>query len=173
LHVELAHAASRGDRLMRTCGTATLNSNEMCPRKAERSLASSSLTNFEASNEDDDCFRSTAGEHFFGCDRFDGCWRNDPADTSACKGSSASQKHLSAVTYMQCYNITFLLHSRLLRATEQGASQGSRSPTAPRRSFEKAGVFFSSSGGRRLFAKKSSHVQAMAGEIARAGELAK
>ena len=47
-----------------------------------------------------------------------------------------------AVTCMQCYNITFFLRLPLLRGTEQGASQGSCSPTAPRCSHEKPGFFF-------------------------------
>jgi hypothetical protein len=71
---------------------------------------------------------------------------------------------------MQCYNITFFLRLPVLRATEQGASQGSYSPTAPRRSHKKPGFFpLREAEG---CCEEVSDLQAMAGETARAGELA-
>jgi hypothetical protein len=140
---------------MKTCGTAILNSNETSPRKAGRILASCSRANFGASKEDYGCFCCLDSELLFGCDRFDNCCRHDPAvDSLALAASSnrlsALQEHLSAVIYMQCYNITFFLRLPLLHAREQGASQGSCDPTVPRRSHEKPGLLFLSAGGGRL-----------------------
>jgi hypothetical protein len=99
----------------------------------------------------------------FDCDRFDDCWGNDPgvaslAPTTSCNASSARQKHFSAVTFMQCYNITFFLRLPLLGAKEQGASQGSCSPTPPRRSHKKSRGSFPSAE-RKAIAKKSSDLQ--------------
>jgi hypothetical protein len=162
---------------MKTCGTAILNSNETFLRKAEQILASCSRTNFETSKEDYHCFRCLGDELLFGRDRFDSCCGHDPAVTSLAlaasnNGSSARQGRLSAVTHLQCYNITFFLRLPLLHAREQGASQGSCSPTAPRRSHQKPGFLFLFARGRRLLRRNQVMFQAMAGETARAGWLA-